>query len=97
MNRMLLLVAGILLMATGLGLFTAGFVGLTTPIPCAINGCPSIFSSNYATNWAEISVGLGLIVSGIAMVIASRHAKVVAGIGEEWKKFSSAGEQFGQN
>lgn len=74
----MLLVAGIVLIAIGLGLFGAGFVGLTAPIACPINGCPPIFSSNYTVDWAEIFVGLGFIISGIGMVIASTRVKVVA-------------------
>ena len=78
----MLLLSGMVLIAIGSALFIAGFAGLTNPIPCAITGCPSVFSANYAIEWAEISVGVVFIVSGIGMVIASRRVNVVADVRE---------------
>jgi hypothetical protein len=55
----------------GLVLIALGLDGLRTPISCAINGCPSIFSQTYATYWDEIYLGTAMVVLGIGLIVAS--------------------------
>src|SRR2546427_6914687 len=52
--------SGIVLVAVGVLFLTLGITGLqSAAIPCALNGCPSIFSSYYAPYWDEFYAGLG--------------------------------------
>jgi len=61
--------------AIGLLFFTLGLMGLTSPIACAITGCPSITSVTYAAHWDEIFVGIVMIVLGIGLIFVSAKAK----------------------
>jgi hypothetical protein len=72
-----LFVGGIALLAIGTGLLVAGFVGLTIPLACPINGCPSIFSSNFTISWVEIALGFLFVILGSGMVTASRRTRIV--------------------
>ena len=65
-----LLIAGIALLASGLLLLAVGLDGLRAPVPCAVNGCPSIFSEAYAQYWNEIYAGVAMIVVGIILIVA---------------------------
>ena len=60
-----LMPAGVTLVLVGLTLAIIGILGLTVPIPCAINGCPPIFSANYAVEWTEILIGLPLSLPAV--------------------------------
>ena len=71
-RKQLLLGGGLLLVVFGLYLFVLGYGGITQPIQC-VSGCPSVFSSMYATNWAEILVGLVCVAFGITMIVVSRR------------------------
>lgn len=73
---------GLALAVFGLVFIFAGLLGFTYPIACAINACPSIFSSYYEDDWAEILVGLTLVIVGIGMIIVSRRSKITAGVSE---------------
>lgn len=70
-----LLIAGIALLGSGLLLLAVGLDGLRAPVPCAINGCPSIFSATYAQYWNEIYAGAAMVVVGIILIVASTRIK----------------------
>ena len=74
-KRRVLLSTGTVLLAAGLLFLAAGLDGLRMPIPCAINGCPSIFSETYATYWYEIYAGIAMIALGIGLIFASRRIR----------------------
>jgi len=62
--------SGIVLVAVGILFLTLGIIGLQRDaIPCALNGCPSIFSSYYAPYWDESYAGLAMTASGIALLL----------------------------
>lgn len=67
--------AGIALLASGLLLLAVGLDSLRAPVPCASNGCPSIFSETYAQYWSEIYAGVAMIVVGIMLIVASTKIK----------------------
>ena len=71
----LLLIAGIVFLAGGLLLLALGLDGLRAPVPCASNGCPSIFSGTYGQYWDEIYAGVAMIVVGIILIVASTKIK----------------------
>jgi energy-converting hydrogenase Eha subunit E len=75
-KRQVLFLAGVALVVIGLIFVAVGLDGLRTPIPCAINGCPSIFSETYAVYWDEIYIGTAMVVLGIGLIVASRMVKV---------------------
>lgn len=75
-NSNILLIAGIALLAIGLSFVALGIDGLRTPIPCASNGCPSIFSETYVTYWNETYAGIAMIVLGIVLIVASRRIRI---------------------
>jgi len=74
--------------AIGLLFLTLGLMGLTSPIACAINGCPSITSVTYAVYWDEIFVGIVMIVLGIGLIFVSAKAKI-----SPWQKHSTVKTQ----
>src|SRR5438876_11705951 len=64
--------SGIVLVAVGILFLTLGINGLQSDgIPCALNGCPSIFSSYYAPYWDEFYTGLAMTASGIGLLVVS--------------------------
>jgi hypothetical protein len=68
--------SGIVLLAVGILLLTLGITGLQNDaIPCALNGCPSIFSSYYVPYWDEVYAGLAMTASGIGLLLASRTSR----------------------
>jgi len=68
--------SGIVLVAVGILFLTLGITGLQSDaIPCALNGCPSIFSSNYAPYWDEVYAGLAMTASGIGLLLVSRTSR----------------------
>jgi uncharacterized membrane protein HdeD (DUF308 family) len=76
-NSNILLISGIALLVMGLSFLALGIDGLRIPIPCASNGCPSIFSETYATYWNEIYAGTAMIVLGIVLIVASRRIRTL--------------------
>jgi len=83
-----LMIGGMALVAIGSILVVIGLLGFTHPIACAINGCPSIFSSNYAISWTEILLGLVFIISGTALLVPSGR-KIVRADERESKEHNS--------
>ena len=68
--------SGIVLVAVGILFLTLGITGLQSDaIPCALNGCPSIFSSYYAPYWDEFYAGLAMTASGIGLLLVSRNIR----------------------
>ena len=68
--------SGIVLVAVGILFLTLGITSLqSSAIPCALNGCPSIFSSNYAPYWDEVYAGLAMTASGIGLLLVSRTSR----------------------
>jgi len=68
--------SGIVLVAVGILFLTLGITGLQSDaIPCALNGCPSIFSSYYAPYWDEVYAGLAMTASGIGLLLVSRTSR----------------------
>ena len=68
--------SGIVLVAVGILFLTLGITGLqSSAIPCALNGCPSIFSSYYAPYWDEFYAGLAMTASGIGLLLVSRTSR----------------------
>ena len=68
--------SGIVLVALGILFLTLGITGLqSAAIPCALNGCPSIFSSYYAQYWDEFYAGLAMTASGIGLLLVSRTSR----------------------
>ncbi len=67
---------GIVLATVGILFLTLGITGLQSDaIPCALNGCPSIFSSYYAPYWDEFYAGLAMTASGIGLLLVSRTSR----------------------
>src|SRR5438046_5045174 len=67
---------GIVLATVGILFLTLGITGLQSDaIPCALNGCPSIFSSYYAPYWDEFYAGLAMTASGICLLLVSRTSR----------------------
>lgn len=73
--RRILFWDGLVVAVIGIGLIALGLDGLRTPIACAVDGCPSIFSSNYATYWNAIYTGLALVATGFAFMLVSKRLK----------------------
>src|SRR5436853_1107382 len=68
--------SGIVLVAVGILFLTLGITDLqSSAIPCAFNGCPSIFSSYYAPYWDEVYAGLAMTASGIGLLLVSRTSR----------------------
>ena len=62
------------LIALGILFVTLGIFGLESDISfviCTIYGCPSVFSSAFASDWDKITVGSAMIASGIVLAKVS--------------------------
>ena len=67
---------GLVLAVAGILFVFIGIIGFqTSAIPCAISGCPSIFSSYYAPYWDEVYAGLAMTASGIGLLLVSRTSR----------------------
>lgn len=67
---------GLVLAVAGILFDFIGIIGFqTSAIPCAISGCPSIFSSYYAPYWDEFYTGLAMTASGIGLLLVSRNIR----------------------
>src|SRR6266568_7727665 len=67
---------GLILAVAGILFVFIGIIGFqTSAIPCAISGCPSIFSSYYAPYWDEFYTGLAMTASGIGLLLVSRNIR----------------------
>lgn len=66
-SRSVLVVLGILFVI--IGILSLQFDVSTSM--CTIYGCPSVFSSNYATDWDKITIGSAMIASGIVLMNVS--------------------------
>ena len=72
-RRLALRFSGSVLVALGILFLILGVVGFQMDVPlCTIYGCPSVFSSYYATDWDKVYAGLAMTASGIALMFVSR-------------------------